>query len=237
MGDPTISAQRYPYQEPGSEAAAPKLEENAANPTEVGAAAPAPTTATTTLDLLAQQVEQSGVRTVDGDVVGDDSFFLDERYGMGWGWGDLQWDYGAPVSALTFNDNETELAITGSPNAPAATAADQAASPQGPLGVAGPPVNGPAAAVGAATEAEWTPRVDYFTLDNSMTVALPGEPQHPGVECRARLNDGADVGHCARTGTARDVGRRRSSGVYGRCIQRCVDEARRQRYRKRDHSA
>ena len=34
------------------------------------------------LDLLAEQVEQAGVRTVEGNVVGDDSFFLDEPYGM-----------------------------------------------------------------------------------------------------------------------------------------------------------
>ena len=45
------------------------------------------------------------MRTVEGDVVGDDSFFLDEPYGKDWSWDDLQWDYGAPVSALTFNDN------------------------------------------------------------------------------------------------------------------------------------
>ncbi len=64
------------------------------------------------LDLLAQQVEQSGVRTVDGDIVGDDTYFLDEPYGQGWGWNDLQWSYGAPVSALTFNDNADELTIT-----------------------------------------------------------------------------------------------------------------------------
>ena len=30
------------------------------------------------LDLLAEQVEQSGVRAVDGTVVGDDTYFLDE---------------------------------------------------------------------------------------------------------------------------------------------------------------
>jgi D-alanyl-D-alanine carboxypeptidase/D-alanyl-D-alanine-endopeptidase (penicillin-binding protein 4) len=154
VGDPTISAQRYPYQEPGSEAAAPKLEENAANPTEVGAAAPAPTTATTTLDLLAQQVEQSGVRTVDGDVVGDDSFFLDERYGMGWSWGDLQWDYGAPVSALTFNDNVAALTIRADASTP------------------------------GATVAEWMPDLDYYTVDNSMTPAPTGETAAPGIERR-----------------------------------------------------
>ena len=61
------------------------------------------------LDLLAEQVEQSGVRTVEGTVVGDDTYFLDEPWGEGWGWDDLQWSYGAPVSALTFNENTDEL--------------------------------------------------------------------------------------------------------------------------------
>jgi D-alanyl-D-alanine carboxypeptidase/D-alanyl-D-alanine-endopeptidase (penicillin-binding protein 4) len=67
------------------------------------------------LDLLAQQVEQSGVRTVDGNVVGDDSFFVDEPYGEGWGWDDLQWSYGAPISALTFAENTIELNIVADP--------------------------------------------------------------------------------------------------------------------------
>ena len=61
------------------------------------------------LDLLAEQVEQAGVRTVDGNVVGDDSFFLDEPYGQAWGWDDLQWSYGAPVSALTSTRTRSQL--------------------------------------------------------------------------------------------------------------------------------
>jgi D-alanyl-D-alanine carboxypeptidase/D-alanyl-D-alanine-endopeptidase (penicillin-binding protein 4) len=38
--------------------------------------------------------------------------------------------------------------------------------------------------VGAPTDAEWTPNLDYFTLDNTMTVALPGQAAQPGVERR-----------------------------------------------------
>ena len=40
-----------------------------------------------------------------GDVVGDDSYFAFERYGEGWSQDDLKWEWGAPVSALTINDN------------------------------------------------------------------------------------------------------------------------------------
>jgi D-alanyl-D-alanine carboxypeptidase/D-alanyl-D-alanine-endopeptidase (penicillin-binding protein 4) len=153
VGDPTISARQYPYQEPGTAAVAPSPTETAANPAEV-APPPPPPSAMTALDLLAEQIEQSGVRTVDGDVVGDDSFFLDQPYGVDWGWDDLQWDYGAPVTALTFNDNTARLTIKADASAP------------------------------GATVAEWTPNLDYYTVDNTMTPAPTGETANPGIERR-----------------------------------------------------
>jgi D-alanyl-D-alanine carboxypeptidase/D-alanyl-D-alanine-endopeptidase (penicillin-binding protein 4) len=148
VGDPTISARHYPYEEPGTASPAP------APADATGAPPTPPPTAMTILDLLAEQVEQAGVRTVDGDVVGDDSFFLDEPYGESWGWDDLQWDYGAPVSALTFSDNTIKLTLHADDSVP------------------------------GATLAEWTPNVDYYTVDNSMTPAPTGEPAHPGLERR-----------------------------------------------------
>jgi D-alanyl-D-alanine carboxypeptidase/D-alanyl-D-alanine-endopeptidase (penicillin-binding protein 4) len=57
------------------------------------------------LDELVDQVAAAGVKIIDGDIVGDDSYFVYERYGEGWAQDDLMWDYGAPVSALTVNDN------------------------------------------------------------------------------------------------------------------------------------
>ena len=54
---------------------------------------------------LADQLVQKGVKYIDGDIVGDDSFFASERYGEGWSQEDLVWGVGAPVSALTINDN------------------------------------------------------------------------------------------------------------------------------------
>src|SRR5262249_38308350 len=57
------------------------------------------------LDELVDQVAAAGVKVIDGDIVGDDSYFVYERYGEGWTQDDLMWDYGAPVSALTVNDN------------------------------------------------------------------------------------------------------------------------------------
>lgn len=57
------------------------------------------------LQQLADQVVQRGVKFIDGDVIGDDSYFAFERYGEGWAQDDMVWEWGAPVSALSINDN------------------------------------------------------------------------------------------------------------------------------------
>jgi D-alanyl-D-alanine carboxypeptidase/D-alanyl-D-alanine-endopeptidase (penicillin-binding protein 4) len=57
------------------------------------------------LEELADSLVQKGVKYVDGDLVADDSYFAFERYGEGWSQDDLVWGDGAPVSALTINDN------------------------------------------------------------------------------------------------------------------------------------
>jgi len=63
------------------------------------------------LEQLADQLTQKGVKYVDGDVVGDDSYFAFERYGEGWAQDDMVWEWGAPVSALTLNDNVVFVSI------------------------------------------------------------------------------------------------------------------------------
>jgi D-alanyl-D-alanine carboxypeptidase/D-alanyl-D-alanine-endopeptidase (penicillin-binding protein 4) len=57
------------------------------------------------IEDLAGQLVARGVRRIDGDIVGDDSAYVWEPYPGGWGQGDALWEYGAPVSALTINDN------------------------------------------------------------------------------------------------------------------------------------
>src|SRR5437667_8169473 len=57
------------------------------------------------LEMLADELVQKGVKFIDGDIVADDSYFAFERYGEGWSQDDLVWADGAPVSALTINDN------------------------------------------------------------------------------------------------------------------------------------
>lgn len=60
---------------------------------------------------LADQLYQHGVRQVHGNIIGDESFFRGELYGLGWQWNDLQWYFGAEPSALTVNENSVELTI------------------------------------------------------------------------------------------------------------------------------
>jgi D-alanyl-D-alanine carboxypeptidase/D-alanyl-D-alanine-endopeptidase (penicillin-binding protein 4) len=60
---------------------------------------------------LADRIVAAGVRRIKGDLVGDESWFNGAPLGSGWEWEDLQWSYGAAVSALTVNDNAIDLVI------------------------------------------------------------------------------------------------------------------------------
>jgi len=64
------------------------------------------------LDDLAARIVAAGVKRVEGDLVGDESFFTGPPYGAGWQWEDLQWGFGAEVSALSINDNLVNLSIS-----------------------------------------------------------------------------------------------------------------------------
>lgn len=82
-GDPNISGRTLPY--------ALKTQRTAPH--------------TQILEEMADQVARSGLKMVDGDLIGDDTYYAFERYAEGWAQDDLQWIDGAPVSALSFNDN------------------------------------------------------------------------------------------------------------------------------------
>lgn len=60
---------------------------------------------------LADQVAAQGVKEVSGNLVADDSYFLFEPYSHEWTQEDLQWGFGAPVTALAFNDNALFLRV------------------------------------------------------------------------------------------------------------------------------
>src|SRR5258706_629245 len=63
------------------------------------------------IDDLAARIVTAGVKRVKGDLVGDESWFNGAPLGSGWEWEDLQWSYGAQVSALTVNDNAIDLTV------------------------------------------------------------------------------------------------------------------------------
>lgn len=63
------------------------------------------------INELASQIAAAGVKRVEGDLVGDETYFTGPRWGSGWNWEDLQWWYGAEVSALTSNDNALDLFV------------------------------------------------------------------------------------------------------------------------------
>ncbi|MDT5268151.1 MAG: hypothetical protein QOH49_337 [Acidobacteriota bacterium] len=63
------------------------------------------------IDALAADIHAAGVRRVEGDLVGDESYFNGTSIPPGWEWDDLQWYYGAEVSALTVNDNSVDLSV------------------------------------------------------------------------------------------------------------------------------
>ena len=63
------------------------------------------------IEQLAEAVTAAGVKTISGDLVGDESFFKGPPYGVGWSWDDLQEYYGAEVSALTLQENTVDMVI------------------------------------------------------------------------------------------------------------------------------
>jgi len=116
-GDANFASALFPYRPPSKQPA-----NNSQTP-------PSPLAA---IDDLADQVVAKGVKTIDGDVVGDDSYFAMDPYPLGWAADDLLWGYGAPVSALTIHDNQIDVTITPVPSANGSAPASIRMSPDLP---------------------------------------------------------------------------------------------------------
>ena len=63
-------------------------------------------------DELAEAIARSGVKKIEGAIIGDESYFNTNSIPNGWEWDDLQWYYGAEISALTSFDNAFELRVS-----------------------------------------------------------------------------------------------------------------------------
>jgi D-alanyl-D-alanine carboxypeptidase/D-alanyl-D-alanine-endopeptidase (penicillin-binding protein 4) len=87
-GDPNLGVRTFPYTYHGPQQPADKF-----------------------VQEMADQVKTRGVREVTGTLVADDSYFVWEPFAPNWAADDLEWGYGAPVSALAFNDNLLTLDV------------------------------------------------------------------------------------------------------------------------------
>lgn len=128
------------------------------------------------IEALADQVAERGVKVIEGDVVGDDSYYPFERYAEGWSQEDLNYEWGAPVSALTINDNVMFVSIL-----PGAHAGDRAFVTLNPLPdhyrvdnriMTTPPGTGPRKIV-----VNREPGSDQLTLWGNIPVDDPGASQ------------------------------------------------------------
>ena len=66
------------------------------------------------IDALATKIANAGVKRIEGNLVGDESYFTGNPIPPSWEWDDLQWYYGAEISALGVNDNAIDLTIKSS---------------------------------------------------------------------------------------------------------------------------
>lgn len=63
------------------------------------------------LEAMADSLRAMGITRINGDIVGDASYFDSASVHPDWEGGDLAWGFAAPVAALGFNDNTIEVRI------------------------------------------------------------------------------------------------------------------------------
>ena len=59
----------------------------------------------------ADSLKAKGIQEINGDLVGDASYFQSEALGYGWQWDDEPFWYSAQISALSFNDNCIDVTV------------------------------------------------------------------------------------------------------------------------------
>lgn len=63
------------------------------------------------IDNLVDKIAAAGVKRIEGDLVGDESYFKGNPVPYTWEWDDLQWYDGAEISALPANNNAVDLTV------------------------------------------------------------------------------------------------------------------------------
>jgi serine-type D-Ala-D-Ala carboxypeptidase/endopeptidase (penicillin-binding protein 4) len=87
------------------------------------------------LGQMADDAIAKGLKEIDGDVIADDSYYPHDPYPPGWSVGDLYFTFGAPVSAIAFNDNSITVEV--SPGVRLGDAAVVAVEPAAAVGTFG----------------------------------------------------------------------------------------------------
>lgn len=120
-GDPSLSGRVYPYaKDSGS---GPPLR---------------------ALEALADRAVATGLTRIDGDVAGDDRLYPYAPYPPSWTQDDIIREYGAPVSALTLNDNNITITIQ------------------------------PGAEPGDPAQISFSPAIEYYAIDNRVVTVQKG---------------------------------------------------------------
>lgn len=63
------------------------------------------------MEPFVSAVVQAGIKRISGDIVADATYIRGPAYGSGWDFDDLDYDYGAEVSAITLEDNCARLTV------------------------------------------------------------------------------------------------------------------------------
>lgn len=124
-GDPSLSGREYPYKKDSG--TRPPL---------------------WALEQLVDRAIAAGLTKVDGDIVGDDTFYPWDPYPPNWSQDDATGADGAPVSALTLNDNAISLRLKAGQRA------------------------------GDAVEVLPWPSFEYFAIDNRIVTGEPKSSAH-----------------------------------------------------------
>ncbi len=63
------------------------------------------------LEKFYQMLNMKGISRINGNLIGNDSYFDQKPYPDGWSWDDLSFYYAVPINALSFNNNTVDLTV------------------------------------------------------------------------------------------------------------------------------
>ncbi len=64
------------------------------------------------LENFVHNLDSLGIRSIRGNIIGDDRYFDDFYYAEGWSWDDLSYPWAAQVNAISICDNKIDVQIT-----------------------------------------------------------------------------------------------------------------------------